>query len=70
MSRKNGRTKKIKNKLQQLDYLSEDSVVIDFRSSPHSNTDLYPPLVATNHNLPRQNAYRLKPKRKINFYLQ
>ena len=43
MSRKNGRTKKIKNKLQQLDYLSEDSVVVDFRSSPHSNTDLYSP---------------------------
>ncbi len=30
MSRKHGRAKKQKNKLQQLDYLSEDNVVIDF----------------------------------------
>jgi len=43
MSRKHGRTKKQKNKLQKLDYLSEDNVIIDYRSSPHSNPDLYPP---------------------------
>ncbi len=40
MSRKHGRAKRQKNKLQKLDYLSEDNVVIDFHSSPHN--DLYP----------------------------
>ena len=38
MSRKHGRSKKQKNKLHKLDYLSEDSVVIDFHSSPHSDS--------------------------------
>ena len=41
MSRKHGRAKRQKNKLQALDYLSEDNVVIDFHSSPHN--DLYCP---------------------------
>lgn len=41
MSRKHGRAKRQKNKLQQLDYMSEDNVVIDFHSSPHN--DSYPP---------------------------
>ena len=36
MSRKHGRAKRQKNKLQNLDYLSEDNVVIDFHSSPHN----------------------------------
>ncbi|MFV9614804.1 MAG: PhoH family protein [Gammaproteobacteria bacterium] len=40
MSRKHGRTKRQKNKLQQLDYLSEDNVVIDFHPSPQY--DSYP----------------------------
>ena len=40
MSRKYGRAKRQKNKLQKLDYLSEDNVVIDFHSSPHH--DSYP----------------------------
>lgn len=37
MSRKNGRSKRQKNKLQKADYLSEDNVVIDFRSPPHKD---------------------------------
>ena len=41
MSRKHGRAKKQKNKLQQLDYLSEDNVVIDFH--PPSHNDSYHP---------------------------
>jgi phosphate starvation-inducible PhoH-like protein len=41
MSRKHGRAKRQKNKLQNLDYLSEDNVVIDFHSSPHN--EQYPP---------------------------
>ena len=43
MSRKHGRTKKQKNRLQKLDYLSEDNVVIDYHSSPHNNSEVYPP---------------------------
>jgi len=43
MSRKNGRLKKQKSKLQRLDYLSEDDVIIDFHSSTHSNTEIYSP---------------------------
>ena len=38
MSRKHGRAKKQKNKLQQLDYMSEDDVIIDFHSSPHNDS--------------------------------
>ena len=38
MSRKNGRAKRQKTRLQQMDYLSEDNVVIDFHSSPHKDT--------------------------------
>ena len=36
MSRKHSRAKRQKNKLQNLDYMSEDNVVIDFHSSPHN----------------------------------
>jgi len=38
MSRKHGRAKKQKNKLQQLDYMSEDNVIIDYHSSPHNDS--------------------------------
>lgn len=38
MSRKHGRAKRQKNKLQQLDYLSEDNVVIDFHSPSHNDS--------------------------------
>ncbi len=41
MSRKHGRAKRQKNKLQQRDYMSEDNVVIDFHSTAHN--DSYPP---------------------------
>lgn len=41
MSRKHGRAKRQKNKLQKLDYISEDNVVIDFHSPPHQ--DQHPP---------------------------
>lgn len=37
MSRKNGRSKRQKNKLHKLDYLSEDNVVVDFHSPPHKD---------------------------------
>lgn len=36
MSRKRGRSKRQKNRLQTLDYMSEDNVVIDFHSPPHN----------------------------------
>lgn len=38
MSRKNGRSKRQKNKLQKADYLSAD--VIDFRTPPHKDSSL------------------------------
>lgn len=38
MSRKHGRAKRQKNKLQQLDYMSEDNVVIDFHSPSHNDS--------------------------------
>jgi phosphate starvation-inducible protein PhoH and related proteins len=41
MSRKNGRAKRQKNRIQKHDYMSEDNVIIDFHSSPHQ--DQYPP---------------------------
>ncbi len=41
MSRKHGRAKRQKNKLQQLDYLSEDNVVIDFHSPSHNDQYLH-----------------------------
>ncbi len=56
MSRKHGRAKRQKNKLQQLDYLSEDNVVIDFHSPPHN--DSYHPLHARNS---RSISRQIKP---------
>jgi len=55
MSRKHGRAKRQKNKLQQLDYLSEDNVVIDFHSSPHN--DSYHP----SHSRKSPSTTKLKP---------
>ena len=68
MSRKHGRLKKQKNKLQQLDYLSEDNTIIDYNPSPHN--DSYPPPAPINLHPYHPKQYRLKPKHKINFYLQ
>ena len=56
MSRKRGRAKRQKNKLQKRDYLSEDNVVIDFRSSPHD--DSYPPSLSHKNSPP---AKQIKP---------
>ena len=57
MSRKHGRAKRQKNKLQNLDYLSEDNVVIDFHSSPHH--DSYSPLHSRKQN--HSPAKQIKP---------
>ena len=57
MSRKRGRAKRIKNKLHQRDYLSEDNVVIDFHSS--SPDDQYSPSRSYKSNSP--SSAPLKP---------
>lgn len=63
MSRKNGRAKRQKNKLQQLDYLSEDNVVIDFHSSPHN--DSYHPSHSRNSSSSTKNQIKpIQPKNK------
>ena len=62
MSRKHGRAKRQKNKLQQLDYLSEDNVVIDFHSSPHN--DPYHPShsrKSRSHQLNVSSVKQIKP---------
>ena len=56
MSRKHGRAKRQKNKLQQLDYMSEDNVVIDFHSPSHN--DSYHPSHARN---PGSSHKKIKP---------
>lgn len=53
MSRKTGRSKRQKNKLHKTDYLSEDNVVIDFRSPPH---------VDSQNSRQFQNSQALPPK--------
>ncbi len=62
MSRKNGRAKRQKNKLQQLDYLSEDNVVIDFHSSPHN--DSYTPSLSRKPNAITKQPKPIQPKNK------
>ena len=62
MSRKNGRAKRQKNKLQHMDYLSEDNVVIDFHSSPHN--DSYHPLHSRNSGSSQQKIKPIQPKNK------
>ena len=62
MSRKHGRAKRQKNKLQQLDYLSEDNVVIDFHSSGHN--DAYHPAhsrKSRSHQLNVSSIKQIKP---------
>jgi len=56
MSRKHGRAKRQKNKLQQLDYLSEDNVVIDIHSPSHNDSHHFP----RTRNTP-SSSYQLKP---------
>ncbi len=62
MSRKHGRAKRQKNKLQQLDYLSEDNVVIDFHSSPHN--DSYHPSHSRNSSSSVKQIKPIQPKNK------
>jgi len=62
MSRKHGRAKRQKNKLQQLDYLSEDNVVIDFHSPSHN--DSYHPSTPENP-VPRTAAKTYTGKEQI-----
>jgi len=60
MSRKHGRAKRQKNKLQQLDYMSEDNVVIDFHSSQQQDSysqSQYP----HSHHSRSSSAIKLKP---------
>ena len=62
MSRKHGRAKRQKNKLQQQDYMSEDNVVIDFHSSPYN--DSYHPAHSQqsfSHQSKSSAAIKLKP---------
>ncbi|RKZ63287.1 MAG: PhoH family protein [Gammaproteobacteria bacterium] len=62
MSRKHGRAKRQKNKLQQLDYMSEDNVVIDFH--PSQQQDSYSPSQSQyphSHHSRSSSAIKLKP---------
>lgn len=65
MSRKHGRSKRQKNKLQKLDYISEDNVVIDFHSSPHN--DSYSPTDTYKNSSPhRSSPKKIKPIQAMN----
>ena len=53
MSRKRGRSKRQKNRLQNLDYMSDDNVVIDFHSPPHNDPHSSPRSYKTSSTPPK-----------------
>ena len=62
MSRKRGRAKRQKNKLQKRDYLSEDNVVIDFHSPSQDHS--YPPSLSHKHSPPAKKIKPIQAKNK------